>query len=146
MNRLLTVVFTFVVLSACSQKQINNVGKRGVGIEGYDPVSYFEGKPQKGEEMYMTTYDGVKYWFSSQAHLKTFKENPEQYIPQYGGWCAYAMGKDGSKVSVNPETFKIVDGKLYLFYNKFLTNTLNDWNENEDQLKEQADKNWEGIK
>jgi hypothetical protein len=41
------------------------------------------------------------------------------YAPQYGGWCAFAMGNSGEKVTVNPETFKIIDSKLYLFYNAF---------------------------
>ena len=52
------------------------------------------------------------------------------------------MGENGEKVSINPETFKIVNGKLYLFYNKFFNNTLKDWNENESELKQKAEKNW----
>jgi len=55
------------------------------------------------------------------------------------------MGQDGSKVDINPETYKIVDGELYLFYNKLFNNTLDDWNQNESSLKTKADENWEQI-
>lgn len=72
-----------------------------------------------------------------------FAAAPVKYEPQYGGWCAYAMGAKGEKVSVDPETFKITDGKLFLFYNRFFTNTLKDWNKDENNLKINADKSWE---
>ena len=76
---------------------------------------------------------------------EAFKNAPARYEPQYGGWCAYAMGNDGSKVEIDPETFKIVDGKLYLFYNKYFTNTLKSWNKQEPELKKKADQNWQKI-
>jgi hypothetical protein len=59
--------------------------------------------------------------------------------PAYGGWCAYAMGSTGEKVSVDPKTFKIVNGRLNLFYNRFFNNTLDDWNKDEVNLKKKAD-------
>ena len=91
-------------------------------------------------------YDGVQFYFSSQENLNTFKANPTKYVPQYGGFCAYAMGAKGSKVPVNPETFEIRDGKLYLFYNKGNTNTLTLWTkEGAKELKDKADKNWTKI-
>jgi len=65
------------------------------------------------------------------------------YMPQYGGYCAYAIAKKGEKVSINPKTFEIRDNKLYLFYDMFFTNTLDMWLENNpEQLKKQADDNW----
>ena len=73
--------------------------------------------------------------FSSQKNKDTFLKSPASYLPQYGGWCAFAMGDYGEKVEVNPKTFKIVDGKLYLFYNSLLNNTLKSWNKNEKKLK-----------
>jgi hypothetical protein len=57
-------------------------------------------------------------------------------------WCAFAMGETGEKVKVDPETNKIVDGKLLLFYNFWGNHTLEDWNKNEKKLKESADRNW----
>ena len=61
------------------------------------------------------------------------------------GWCAYAMGAKGEKVSIDPETFKIINGKLYLFYNSYFNNTLKSWNKNEPTLKAKADVNWKRI-
>jgi hypothetical protein len=87
-------------------------------------------------------YLGAVYYFSSVTNKETFKASPAKYEPEYGGWCAYAMGKNGEKVSIDPETFKLVNGKLYLFYNKYFTNTLKDWNKNEATLKKNADVNW----
>ncbi|MCH2216056.1 MAG: hypothetical protein MK086_12885 [Flavobacteriales bacterium] len=73
--------------------------------------------------------------------MDSFSKNPENYLPQYGGWCAYAMGVKGEKVDVDHETFKVWDGKLYLFYNKYFNNTLKYWNDDEASLKPQADIN-----
>ena len=117
----------------------------GLAIQGYDPVSYFKGKPEKGSATYSYTYDGVVYRFANAANLATFKQNPGGYEPQYGGWCAYAMGAKGEKVEVDPETFKIINGKLYLFYNHFFNNTLKTWNTGEAQLKPKADANWQKL-
>jgi hypothetical protein len=90
--------------------------------------------------------EGVTYYFSTVQNRELFKANPLKYEPQFGGWCAYAMGENGEKVSVDPETFKIIDGKLYLFYNKFFNNTLKEWNKNENALKQKAEQNWAKFK
>lgn len=122
-----------------------NLDKRAA-IQGYDPVAYFtQKKAVKGKSSIATTYDGVIYYFSSQAHKGVFLENPSGYEPQYGGWCAYAMGASGEKVEVDPDTFKIIDGKLHLFYNAFFNNTLKSWNKDEANLKKKADANWKQI-
>ena len=115
---------------------------KGTAISGYDPTAYFSGKPQKGRKEFSYTDEGINYQFASANNLEIFKRNPAKYEPQYGGWCAYAMGSSGEKVEVNPETFKIVNGKLYLFYHPFFTNTLTDWNKDENALKAKADVNW----
>jgi YHS domain-containing protein len=116
--------------------------KRSLALEGYDPVSYFEGTPQKGDEDFEYQYKGITYHFTSKSNLEKFKTNPTKYEPVYGGWCAYAMGQTGEKVKIDPETFKIINGKLYLFYNFWGNNTLKDWNLSEAKLKEAADSNW----
>ena len=64
------------------------------------------------------------------------------YEPAYGGWCAYAMGDSGDKVEIDPETFEVRDGKLYLFYNRLFTNTLPKWQKNEPILQRKADQSW----
>ncbi len=126
------------------QRKANfNISSKQVAIKGYDPVAYFlTGKPAEGNAAINLYYQGTTYYFTSAANKELFKKSPLQHEPQYGGWCAYAMGNDGSKVEVDPETFKIVNGKLYLFYNKFFTNTLKSWNKDEARLMKNADNNW----
>ncbi len=115
----------------------------GIAIKGYDPVAYFtQNKAIKGSKDIAVYHQGITYYFSAAANKEVFKTNPAKYEPEYGGWCAFAMGEKGEKVSVDPETFKIVNGKLYLFYNRFFNNTLKDWNKNETTLKSKADNNW----
>lgn len=115
----------------------------GIAIKGYDPVAYFtKGKAVKGSKDNAVFHQGVTYYFSSVENKEAFKANPSKYEPEYGGWCAYAMGNSGEKVSIDPETFKIVNGRLYLFYNKYFTNTLTSWNKDETNLKTKADANW----
>ncbi|THU30385.1 YHS domain-containing protein [Niastella caeni] len=117
-----------------------------VAIQGYDPVAYFkQNKAEKGSKDLAVFYQGATYYFSSAANKDEFKKNPALYEPQYGGWCAYAMGSKGEKVSINPSTFKITNGKLYLFYNKLFNNTLTDWNKEEAGLRSKADDNWTKI-
>lgn len=119
--------------------------KNNLALEGYDPVSYFDGKPLEGKPEIKLAHKGIIYRFSSQGNLVKFKSNSEKYEPAYGGWCAYAMGESGEKVKVDPETYKITDGRLYLFYNFWTNNTLTDWNKSEQKLRESADRNWNKI-
>ena len=118
----------------------------GVAINGYDPVSYFTaGKAVEGSKNISYNQAGVTYYFASETNRNLFKKSPASFEPQYGGWCAYAMGKTGEKVEVDPETFKILNGKLYLFYNAYFNNTLPKWNKDEASLKATADKNWNNL-
>lgn len=115
----------------------------GYVVEGYDVVEYFNDKAIEGAQKYTFNHDGVKFKFSTEENLNKFKSDPKKYIPQYGGWCAYAIADSDKRVSIDPETFQILDGKLYLFYNAFFTNTLNSWNkEGPEKLRIKADENW----
>jgi YHS domain-containing protein len=115
----------------------------GLAIQGYDPVAYFtQNKAVKGDKKFAVNAGGAVYYFSSQANKDQFLKNPAAYEPQYGGWCAYAMGATGEKVEIDPETFKILNGKLYLFYHSWTNNTLTKWNKDENNLKTKADKSW----
>lgn len=141
------VLFSGAVMSqdeAFRKKHYNLSGS--LGIQGYDPVAYFlQKKAIKGKKEFSATEKGVSYYFSSKANLEAFLKNPSAYEPEYGGWCAYAMGATGEKVAVDPETFKIINNKLYLFYNRFFNNTLKDWNKDEANLKNKADQSWKKI-
>jgi YHS domain-containing protein len=143
------IVMCFVATASIAQSSLRTKHfnlEKGVAIQGYDPVSYFtQSKAQKGNAQFQYNYEGAVYRFVSQANLDLFKQSPQKYEPQYGGWCAYAMGASGEKVEVDPETFKIVNGKLYLFYHSWVNNTLLKWNEDENHLLPTADKNWKSI-
>ena len=117
--------------------------KKGFVAEGYDLVSYFNNTAVKGDKRFVADYDGVQFKFSSKENLEIFNTSPKKYVPAYGGYCAYAIGAKGEKVSIDPETFEIRDGKLYLFYNSWGINTLELWKEEgAEDLKIKADKNW----
>lgn len=145
----LVTVIVFVVFSsllAYSQNALRTKHfnlENGVAIQGYDPVAYFtQNKAVKGEKKFSASAEGVIYYFSNAANKALFIKDYKKYEPQYGGWCAYAMGANNEKVEIDPETFKIVDGKLYLFYHTWTNNTLTKWNADEKKLKINADKNW----
>lgn len=142
------ILFLFLLtsLTAFSQKENYNL-KKGFVAEGYDVVAYFSNKALKGDKKYATEFDGVKFKFSSQKNLDIFNKNPKKYVPAYGGYCAYAVGVKGEKVSINPKTFEIRENKLYLFYNSWGINTLELWKkEGAEDLKQKADSNWAKIK
>jgi len=147
MNSLLMFVFLLLFWQG-DQTRIKefNLNDDGVAIQGYDPVSYFNASgPLEGKKSINSSYKGVKYYFYSEENKKKFLEDPQKFEPAYGGWCAYAMGDSGEKVKIDPETYKIIEGKLYLFYNFFFNNTLKTWNEAEPDLKKKADSNWKKI-
>lgn len=147
-----TIAAVFIALFAISfaaQAQSPETRKKqfslenGLAIQGYDPVAYFtQSKAVKGQAANAFTYKDVTYRFATAANRDAFQKSPEKFEPQYGGWCAYAMGANGEKVEIDPETFKIVDGKLFLFYHTFINNTLTKWNKDEANLHKKADQNW----
>jgi len=121
--------------------------ENGLAIQGYDPVAYFkQSKAIKGNPKITYTYTGITYHFSSEENKIAFMEAPQKFEPEYGGWCAYAVGAYDGRVEVDPETFKIANGKLYLFYNFYFTNTLNSWNKDESNLLNKANINWNKVK
>lgn len=121
--------------------------KKGLAIHGYDVVSYFDMDPEPGNQEIKYELDGISYLFSNQDNREKFIEDPNAYLPEYGGYCAYAMATSAKKVGVNPETYEIRAGKLYLFYNSGRNNTLEAWiKESPELLIPKADANWEKVK
>jgi YHS domain-containing protein len=114
----------------------------GVAIKGYDPVAYFvAGKPTPGAEAHTYPWKGVTYRFASAENLERFKTDPERYVPQYGGYCAFAMSINRI-ADIDPARWAIVDGKLYL-NNNFLSQTL--WSVNKGSNIASADGNWKVL-
>lgn len=149
-KKLLNILFIFISLSTFAQNENRRITsfnlEKKIALQGYDPVAYFkQGKAVKGKKEITATYEGVTYNFSMPVNKEYFLKNPSKYEPQFGGWCAYAMGDSGEKVEINPDTFKIIDGKLYLFYNAYFNNTLKSWNKDEVNLKSKAEVNWKKI-
>ena len=111
----------------------------GIGLKGYDPVAYFiNGAPTKGSEQYSYLWKGVTYRFASAENLEKFKSDPEKYLPQYGGYCAYAMSLNRI-ADIDPSRWAIVNGKLYL-NNGFVAEKL--WSLNKSGNIASGDRNW----
>jgi YHS domain-containing protein len=111
----------------------------GVGLKGYDPVAYFtDRQPTKGISQYGFQWKGVTYRFASAENLESFKADPEKYLPQYGGYCAYAMSINRI-ADISPTEWTIFGGKLYL-NNNFISQSL--WSFNKSGRVQAADRNW----
>ncbi|MEM7185335.1 MAG: YHS domain-containing (seleno)protein [Bacteroidota bacterium] len=141
-NALLFFAIALLAVSGAWAQEHTNL-KGGFGAQGYDVVSYFRDEPLKGNKKISAQFEGVTYKFASEENKTTFLVNPALYIPQYGGFCAYAIAKNGKKVGVDPKTYTITNGKLYLFYNSWGVNTLDKWNEEgAETLQQKADAAW----
>lgn len=140
------LLFLFCNTISYSQNTDYNT-KKGFAVQGYDVVAYFNNEAKEGSKSFVSEFDGARFKFSSKENLDLFIKNPEKYIPQYGGYCAYAVALKGSKKSINPKTFLVDQGKLYLFYDAWGTNTLELWQKEQPKtLIDSANTNWNEIK
>jgi YHS domain-containing protein len=113
--------------------------KKGVALQGYDPVSYFtEGKPAQGDPKIEATFNGALYHFVSQEHRENFEKNPVKYAPTYGGYCGYAASI-GKVRPADPLLWSIVDGQLIVQHTK---SAVELWRKDISGNKAKADKNW----
>jgi YHS domain-containing protein len=113
--------------------------KKGVALEGYDPISYFtDGKPRKGDPKIEATYNGALYHFVSQEHRETFEKSPSKYAPAYGGFCGYAASV-GKVRPADPLVWSIVDGQLIVQHTRS-ADAL--WQKDVSGNKAKADKYW----
>ncbi len=120
-------------------RSLLNLDDKGVAIEGYDPVSYFEdGKPAPGDPKIEATFNGGLYHFVSQAHRETFEKNPVKYVPAFGGYCGYAASI-GKVRPVTPTLWSIVDGVLILQHSK---GAVELWEKDVAGNKAKAEKYW----
>ncbi|GMV94307.1 MAG: hypothetical protein AMXMBFR82_40850 [Candidatus Hydrogenedentota bacterium] len=113
-------------------------------LNGFDPVSYFRDGPEMGDPALSEQYAGATYLFESEENRNAFAEDPEKYLPEYGGWCATAMA-GGDMVEVDPRNYTITDGRLFLFYSGLIQNARTPWIRNEKELTEKADRAWHEI-
>jgi YHS domain-containing protein len=112
-------------------------------IRGYDPVAFFRSNaPIRGSRDLSHVWAGATWYFASEENKNAFVANPENYAPQYGGYCAYGTA-DGHKAPTQTDTWSIVNGKLYFNYNK---QVQREWNKNQAELIIKADENWPTVK
>lgn len=120
--------------------------RKGVMLYGYDPVTYFKSdKPLKGNPAIKADVNGLTYQFANEENKKLFLANPKTYEPQYEGWCATAVVK-GYKYDIDPENYKVTNGKLYLFYKGWRGDAKKDWVNGEPENIKKADSNWPQVK
>ena len=113
--------------------------QEGIGLKGYDPVAYFINRaPTQGSEQYSYVWKGTTYRFASEENLQRFKADPEKYLPQYGGYCAYALSLNRI-ADINPSRWAIVNRKLYL-NNGFVAEKL--WSLDKSGNVASGDRNW----
>lgn len=128
--------------AAAAEKDPVFTSRGNLAIRGYDPVAYFtEGKAVKGEKDFTLGWQGADWRFASAENRDRFSEDPEKYAPQYGGYCAWAVSRNYT-APTDPDAFTLVDGKLYLNYNK---RVMRQWLEDRDANIESADKNWPTV-
>lgn len=137
------IILALLALPCASWAQSTVFSTKDGAIKGYDPVAYFTtAKPLKGNKQFKFTWQGADWYFASQENLTAFKNNPEKYAPQFGGYCAYGVAQ-GYKVKIEPEAWAIVDGKLYLNYDLDVQKM---WNEDRAGYIKTAEGNWVKIK
>ena len=145
---IITLVAILVVNALFAQdKMANNIDNSNIALQGYSPVSYLDlGLAQKGNKNFKSDYKAVIYYFTSLEQKTTFDKNPEKYLPQYGGFCAFGCYA-GAKFRVDPNKFLVKDGKYYLYLNNLELDAKQLWlaEKNHGKLKSVADKNWEKL-
>ncbi|MBF4283116.1 YHS domain-containing protein [Vibrio anguillarum] len=143
MKRLLGLLLLIVSSVSLAEDEIYTSFLSNKALSGYDTVAYFtEGEPVKGSSDFSTLYKNAQWYFSSKENLELFLNNPNQYAPQYGGYCAWAVSEKNDFAPGDPNQWAIVDGKLYLNYDKKIK-TL--WDANQAVHIQQADKNWPNL-
>jgi hypothetical protein len=136
-------ISAFVVISAPTACAVEPVyTKAGMALSGYDAVAYFsQAKALEGSGEFEHRWNGARWRFASAANRDAFARSPEKYAPQYGGYCAYAVARDYT-APTDPEAWKVVEGKLYLNYDKAVR-TL--WEKELPDAISRADRNWPGL-
>jgi YHS domain-containing protein len=119
-----------------------NKGRGNLAVKGFDVVSYFTtGAAVKGSPQYSFDWNGATWHFAGAAHRDQFASAPDKYAPQFGGYCAWAVGH-GYTADIDPEALSIVDGKLYLNYSKGVQKK---WTPEKSRWIGEGNRNWPGL-
>ena len=155
------ILLVAIVATACAKEpttpaELARHGPDSVAIDGYSPVSYFtKQEAEKGSPEFAVAYDGLTYWLTDASQQQQFEADPERYAPAHRGWCSLMLTGSGNLAVANPESFKIVDDRLLLFWSgKFegqpidgLRNWESKFEDAEDELRllGKADKTWQKL-
>lgn len=136
---MLSVSFALFLISGCGGSTAGQSQTDKVAIKKYDPVAYFSASEAvKGNDLFTYHWHDMVWYFFNRKHRNLFAANPEKYVPQYDGYCAWAMS-EGSKAETDPEVWRIVDGKLYLNCSRA---SYEKWRSDIPGNIKKADKNW----
>lgn len=114
-----------------------------LGLHGVDPVEFIEtANPVEGSAAYTAVHDGVAYYFSTEANMKTFEVNPAAYLPQNGGYCTFGVSV-GKKFDGDPEFHAVIDDKLYVFLNRAI---YDEFNKDRAGTISKAEDQWQNIR
>jgi YHS domain-containing protein len=139
----ITLLMMLYFSGLASAGEINKGYFGNVAIKGYDPVAYFtEHRAVKGSAAITHNWLGVDWNFSNEMHKKLFSENPVQYVPQYGGHCSDGIAYGSMTTNIDPQAWRIIDGKLYLHYDQGAAIEI----EEIDGQIARAEQNWPEIK
>ena len=120
-----------------------NKNRSGLALQGYDPVAYFRASmPLKGSPQFTYSWMGAVWYFSNATNRDLFIADPVKYAPQFGGYCAWAVS-NGYTANIDPEAWKIVDGKLYVNYSK---DVQRNWEKDLETRIQQGNRHWEKLK
>lgn len=142
MKHIPLLLLSLALATAAHAKELLNLDKKGVAVQGYDVVAFFSGgKPAKGSPAHASTHRGATYLFASAEHKATFDSDPARFEPQFGGYCAYGVSR-GKLVEIDVDAFQIVGGKLLLQYSK---GVRTDFNKDAAANLNKAEANWPGL-
>ena len=127
--------------AAASQPDIYTSWRNDLALEGFDAVSFFKGKPVRGRTEFQTLYKGATWRFDTQANMDLFLLNPAKFVPEYGGYCAWAVA-NGKLAPGRPRYWHVEDGKLYLNYSRRVQKR---WDALRDEFIDRADAQWPAI-
>jgi YHS domain-containing protein len=138
----LPLVFPLALPAAAKEPAVFTGLIEGTGAGGYDVVAYFtENAAVAGDAAISVQHDGVSYRFASTANRDAFQADPARYLPEFGGYCAYAVA-NGYTAKIDPEAFSVVDGRLFLNYSK---SVRRQWQANQAQFIVDGDANWPKV-
>ena len=119
-----------------------NADRQGLALKGYDVVAYFvDGRAVPGDAGFEHAVDGVRYRFASAANRDQFARDPQRFLPQYGGFCAWAVSR-GYTADTDPLAWRIVDGRLFLNYSR---SVQRQWEGDIPGNVAKGDANWPGL-